>query len=89
MPADRRKRLRDAFGRVIRELRTESGLTQEKLSFRAGLHRTYISDLERGLKSPTLDAIDALAMALGKRPEELVASATRVLDHHQRKSPLK
>lgn len=81
MPADAWKRLRTAFGRVVTELRTEARLTQEKLSFRAGLHRTYISDLEHGLKSPTLDAMDGLAMALGKSPEELVASATRISDH--------
>ncbi len=77
MPSPSRKRLRSAFGNVIREHRIKSQLTQEQLSFRAKLHRTYIGDLERGLKSPTLDVIDALASALGIKPGALVDAATR------------
>jgi len=62
---------------VIRELRIAAGLSQEQLSFRAKLHRTYIGDLERALKSPTLDAIDAIARALHVEPAELIASVYR------------
>lgn len=50
-------------------------MTQENLAFRSKLHRTYIGDLERGLKSPTLDVIEALALALGAEPSDLVAEA--------------
>lgn len=53
MPRPRRRGLRPGFGRAVRNFRLRSGLTQEQLSFRAGVHRTYIGDLERGLKSPT------------------------------------
>lgn len=52
-------------------------MSQEQLSFRAKLHRTYIGDLERALKSPTLDAIDAIARALQVDPAELIASVYR------------
>lgn len=69
--------LRSAFGRVVRELRIRSGLTQEQLSFKAKLHRTYIGDLERGLKSPTLDVVDAIAIALGVDAHVLVEAAIR------------
>lgn len=72
-----RKQLREAFGELIRELRIDAGLTQEQLSFRARVHRTYIGNLERGEKSPTLDVIVALATALGAEPSDLVAVATR------------
>lgn len=69
--------LRRAFGGVIRELRVAASLSQEQLSFRAKLHRTYIGDLERALKSPTLDAIDAIARALKVDPAELIGSVYR------------
>lgn len=80
MPARPPTALRTAFGRVVRELRAESDLTQEQLSFRAGLHRTYIGDLERGLKSPTLDVIVALATALNVQAHSLVEAALRSRD---------
>ncbi len=38
----------DDFGRRIRELRTQRGLSQEELSFQTGFHRTYIGMVERG-----------------------------------------
>jgi transcriptional regulator with XRE-family HTH domain len=52
-------------------------LSQEQLSFRARVHRTYVGDLERGLKSPTLDVIDTIARALRVDPSELIASVYR------------
>jgi transcriptional regulator with XRE-family HTH domain len=57
--------LRQAFGHVVRRLRIRASLSQEQLSFRADVHRTYVGDLERGLKSPTLEVIDRIAAALG------------------------
>ena len=67
--------LEAAFGRVIRELRTERGLSQEKLAEAAGLHRNYVGLVERGLNSPSLSVIVALAEALGLRPFDLVRQA--------------
>ncbi|MHB8550710.1 MAG: helix-turn-helix domain-containing protein [Acidiferrobacterales bacterium] len=49
----------------MRETRTEKGLSQEALADRAGLHRTYISQIERGLKSPSLKSLEQIANALG------------------------
>jgi transcriptional regulator with XRE-family HTH domain len=45
------------------------------LGFRAKVHPTYISQLERGLKSPSLDVIAALAKALSIKPHALIRSA--------------
>lgn len=53
-----------AFGKVIRHYRIEQGISQEELGFLADVHRTYISQIERGLKSPTLKVIKTLADAL-------------------------
>lgn len=52
------------FGVVLQQYRQVAGISQEELAHRAGLHRTYISQLERGLKSPTLDVVFTLAPAL-------------------------
>ena len=66
-----RKRER-AFGRVLHEVRTEKGLSQEQLGFESGYHRTYISFLERGKKNPTLATIMDLADTLGVPAWELI-----------------
>jgi len=68
MPA----KLEKAFGKVLREIRLERSFSQEALGFESGFHRTYISLLERGLKSPSLKAIFKLSSALKIRPSELV-----------------
>jgi transcriptional regulator with XRE-family HTH domain len=57
--------LRPALGARIRELRRRLELSQEELADRADLHWTYVSDLERGRQTPTLDVINRLARALG------------------------
>lgn len=53
-----------AFGKALRELRKTKNLSQETLAFEAGLDRTYISLLELGQRSPTLDSMMALCHAL-------------------------
>ena len=55
---------RKAFGVALAKLRIERRWSQEFLSFEAELTRTYISLLERGLRSPTLDTIMSLCRAL-------------------------
>ena len=60
------------FGRILQELRTERGLSQENLGFESNYHRTYISQLERGQKNPSLRAIFRLAKALGVKPSEMI-----------------
>lgn len=52
------------FGKKIRLLRKERQLSQEELSFRAGLHRTYIGMIERGEKNITLSNIEKIAKSL-------------------------
>lgn len=59
-----KKKHNEAFGRVLRVLRRKQGYTQETLGFAANLDRTYISLLELGTRSPTLDTIYALCHVL-------------------------
>lgn len=61
-----------AFGEKVRELRKEKGLSQEDLSFKADLHRTYIGMIERAEKNITLINIEKIAKALEVQPDELL-----------------
>lgn len=64
-------RAQRAFGRAIRVRREALGISQEELADRAGLHRTYIGDVERGERNISLVNILKLAKALGVRPAAL------------------
>ena len=68
--------LRVAFGRRVRELRDRLGVSQEQLAERADLHWTYISDVERGKRGPSLDVVGR-AHGLGVSVSELFAPLTR------------
>ncbi|GHD02173.1 helix-turn-helix domain-containing protein [Novosphingobium pokkalii] len=61
MEADVCKRL----GGNLKRLRTAAGRSQEDFAHDADIHRTYISDLERGARNPTIRVVDRLAKALG------------------------
>jgi transcriptional regulator with XRE-family HTH domain len=52
------------FGLALKQWRTKACLSQEELGFRAGLHRTYISGAERGVRNVSLQTISKLARAL-------------------------
>lgn len=53
------------FGENLKKIRIKKGITQEKLSVLSKLHRTYISDIERGNKNLSLKNIEKLSRALG------------------------
>jgi transcriptional regulator with XRE-family HTH domain len=69
--------LEEVFGKVVKELRTEHNLSQEKLAEKCDLHVNYISFLERGVNQPSLKTIFSIALAFGIKPEELVAKVTK------------
>lgn len=61
-----------AFATVLRGLREKKGFSQEQFGYRAGLHRTYVSQLERGLKSPSLKTLSKVALVLGISLSKLI-----------------
>ena len=65
------------FGRALKDLRIAAGLSQEELAFQANLHRTYISQLERGIKSPSLKTIIRVSEALGIKASVLLRKVER------------
>lgn len=66
--------LRTIFAGNIKRLRKERGVSQEDLAFESGLHRTYISGIERGVRNVGLDSIGVIAAALKVTPDELLRS---------------
>jgi transcriptional regulator with XRE-family HTH domain len=66
--------IRERFGDAVRVRREALGLTQEELADRAGIHRTYLSDVERGTRNLSLVNIERLATGLSVRMAELFAA---------------
>lgn len=60
------------LGKIISGLRQSAGLSQEELAERAGIHRTYVSQIERGLKSPTIVMLLKLSRALETEPSKIM-----------------
>ena len=67
----------EAFGRAVRRLRQERGMTQAELAARLSLGRTSITNLENGQQSPPLSMLPEIASALGVDPLRLIANAVR------------
>jgi transcriptional regulator with XRE-family HTH domain len=75
------------FGQHLRKLRTNKGISQETLAELAGLHRTYISSVERGERNVTITTIEKLAAALGVTMAELMPSAIETSRSKQSRDP--
>jgi transcriptional regulator with XRE-family HTH domain len=63
--------IRERFGYAVKWRREELGLTQEDLADKAGIHRTYLSDVERGSRNLSLINIERLAGSLSLKISEL------------------
>jgi CheY-like chemotaxis protein/DNA-binding XRE family transcriptional regulator len=74
--------IEEAFGIVVRRLRRELNLSQDKLSEASGLDRTFISHIERGRQQPSLISIFALAGATNSTPSRLMAETELLLKIH-------
>jgi len=71
--ASERRRVGLAFGAALRAARRECGITQEGLAEASGLDHTFVSLLERGLRTPTIAVAFKLSKALGLNPLRLLA----------------
>ena len=75
----------DPFRSNLRRLRRLSGLNQEQLAFRASLHRTEISKMERGQRLPRIDTLARLAASLEVTPNDLLRGIEWVPPREQAK----
>ena len=73
--------LRRLVGQNVRHFRTHLGISQEELAFRSGLHRTYVSGVERGIRNPTVVIVGRLARALDVDPPLLIQAKPGSRDH--------
>ncbi len=64
--------IRSRLAANLRRFRQERELSQEQFAFEAGIHRTYVSDLERGARNPTIEVVDKLARFLGVKVGDLL-----------------
>ena len=71
--------IEQALATVLKRLRREKNLAQDDFALIVGLHRTYISQLERGLKSPTLKTLQRVAEALDLSLVELMGHLEKEL----------
>lgn len=78
-PAKNDEKTKRSFGKTLKRLREKRGISQEALGFESGYHRTYISQLERGQKSPSIQTIFQLARALNMKPHELIKAVEEQL----------
>ena len=72
------ERVLQGLGRALQEVRDKRGLTQEALSLETGVHRNYIGGIERGERSPSVEAIIKLAEALDVTLPDLFRRAERL-----------
>jgi len=56
--------IREKFGKRVRQVRLEKGFSQEELAHEADSNRTYISDVERGTRNPSIEVVERIAKAL-------------------------
>ncbi|MEI4523832.1 helix-turn-helix transcriptional regulator [Pseudomonas neuropathica] len=68
--------LKYAFGQALRELRMSKDLSQESI----GASQSYVSDVERGLKTPSIEKLDEFASTLGIHPVTILAKSYLVKD---------
>ncbi|MBC2666754.1 helix-turn-helix transcriptional regulator [Novosphingobium flavum] len=61
------------LGRNVRRLREAQGWSQEDYADRAGIHRTYVSDIERGRRNPTITVVEKLAVPFAVPAGDLLA----------------
>jgi transcriptional regulator with XRE-family HTH domain len=68
------------FGLAMKNLRLNKNMSQEELAFSSGLHRTYISDVERGNRNISLSNIFKIAKALDVSPSRLLQEMESYID---------
>jgi transcriptional regulator with XRE-family HTH domain len=73
----RRQSISIKFGRVVKLVREQQGVSQEQLAELAEVDRTYVSMIERGKRHPTLEVAERISHSLGLRLSEMIRKAEK------------
>jgi len=71
--------IKKAFGYAVKKFRNSIGLSQEELALRCGLHRTYISDIERGERNVSLESIEKISKGLSVSLSSLFDEVSKLI----------
>jgi transcriptional regulator with XRE-family HTH domain len=69
--------VRQRVGANVRKFRKQRGVSQEELAFESGLHRTYVSGVERGVRNPTVVILERIAAALKVESSKLLENPAK------------
>lgn len=72
-------KIEKAFGIILKNIRKSKGFSQKELAFASELERTYISMLERGIKSPTIHTLFKIASALEIKPSHIIEQVEELI----------
>jgi len=75
----RAEQISTVFGQVLREQRLSRQLSQEELALAADVYRTFVSQMERGIRQPTITTLMKLAGALNIQPSTLIVRMEKLL----------
>ncbi len=78
------KDINQAISKAINKFRLEANLSQEELADAAKIHRTYVSQIERGLKSPTLHVLFNIATALKINASDIIQEIEKEMHELQK-----
>ena len=75
---------KNKFGKRLRQIRLEKKISQEQLAFKSGLHRTYICDIERGVRNVSLVNIEKIAKGLNVKINDLISwlNCWQIIQHN-------
>jgi len=66
-----KSKINTQFGQKVVELRKKTGISQDELAFKCGIHRAYMGTIERGEKSVTLNTVEKIATGLGVKVKDI------------------
>jgi transcriptional regulator with XRE-family HTH domain len=78
------KDAKKSFGRAVRTLRVQAGLSQEEVALKGGIHPTHVSLLEKGRGNPTQKTVEGLARGIGVSPSRITSLAEAFVEISKR-----
>lgn len=81
--------VRGRFGKHLKQLRIQQGLTQQQLAERADVSISFLGNIERGTKSPTIDTVQKLSNALDVSMVALVEFETEVAEDTRKRTQMR